>query len=128
MTKVYIAGFFDTRARLRPYRDALVDMGYTITATWLDEEGVTYESTQADYHLACAVRDLQEVKACDMIIVDTLDVTPRGGREVEFGISLTKSIPRYIVGPVRNVFHQMATKRFSTWEDALEYFARGPEI
>jgi len=132
--KVYIAGFFDTRVRLRPYRDALNAMGdYRVLSTWLDEtkdnnetytvkgEGKLLLRSRQDDLTFFAIRDVAEVKQSDVFILDTIDETPRGGREVEFGIALTRHIPRYRVGPARNVFHYLVTAHFDTWEELLDF-------
>ena len=134
MKRIYIAGFYDTRARLRPYRDALNAMGYKVLSTWMDEmetnetytvagEGkIMLEARKGDLTYF-AVRDITEIKSADLFIIDTLDETPRGGREVEFGIALTRHIPRYMVGPIRNVFHYLAAAHFDTWEELLGFLS-----
>ena len=119
MSDIYIAGFFDTRARLLPYRDRLKKAGHCILSTWLEEENVTYQGTSEAYHKACAERDLHQVEHADLFILDTLDETPRGGREVELGLALARRIPVYLVGPVRNVFHQLVQRKFDDWPSCL---------
>ena len=69
-----------------------------------------------------AIKDLAEIKSADLIILDTIDLTPRGGREVEYGFALgqfqTKSIWR--VGPVRNVFHELVDRAYETWDQLMQ--------
>jgi hypothetical protein len=119
--KVYVAGFFDSQARLKETALRLADLGYEITSTWLDE--VPTPDPDEHYLNMCAIRDLEDIKRSDAVILDTQDINPRGGREVEWGVALTRMIPRYIVGPSRNVFHRLATLHFTTWESALDHFA-----
>ena len=75
-----------------------------------------------------ALRDLAEIRSADLIIVDTFDVTERGGREVEFGFALGRfqGIETWIVGPMRNVFHRLADLVFDDWAQALEFLTPVP--
>lgn len=113
---IYLASFFDTRERLRPIRDKLQEMGHTVVSSWIDEQetviGLTPQQSRA-----AASRDLEEIKACDLLILDTLDENSRGGREVEFGYTLDSMAIAWIVGPTRNIFHSLATHHFTTWEE-----------
>lgn len=136
--RIYIAGFFDTRERLYPVRDTLNTMGHEVTSTWLDEQQndkapgevsktiaeamKKYEGTTSADYLGYAVRDLADIDRSDLVAVDTADITPRGGREVEVGYALGTGKHVVVVGPQRNVFHMLAVEVFPTWEDAYNYF------
>lgn len=121
---VYIAGYFNTRQRLRPIRDKIREMGYEVLSSWLSErpqpdaEGSTLAAHER--YRQFAQRDLLEIEACDLIIVDTIDVTKRGGREVEYGYAGALGKKRWIVGPTRNVFHFLCNRHFDTWPEALQ--------
>ena len=119
--KVYLASFFDTRTRIRPYADQIWHKGHEVVSSWLNETAKPELMTKEEFWKKLAIKDLAEVKQADMIIVDTLDVTPRGGREVEYGFALAhfQTKHAWIVGPVRNVFHELADKRFDSWEECL---------
>ena len=121
--KIYLASYFNTRARLLPIRDAIAVMGHRVVSTWLDEgpepnEGKNVLPEEERYGLY-ALRDYQEIKDCDLLIADTFDVTERGGREVELGYALGKMKQVWVVGPRRNVFH-FTVRHFETWENALK--------
>jgi nucleoside 2-deoxyribosyltransferase len=120
--KIYLASFFDTRERIRPYANKLWEMGHEITSTWLNEVARPEGMTTEEFWKKLAIKDLAEINAADLLILDTIDVTPRGGREVELGFALgrfqTKSI--YMVGPVRNVFHTLVDRRFDSYDALLE--------
>ena len=131
--RVYIAGRFEDRARLAAEAQRLQNLGpvCTVISSWLkefDPVGMT-EHTVATAAItpaearAYAVRDIQEVKTANVFILDSQGTNIRAGREVEWGIALTRMIPRYIVGPARNVFHELATRRYDTWDAFLEEFA-----
>lgn len=120
---LYIASFFDTRARLKPVVATLTSLGYTLMSRWLDEaSGATYTTSTPEYLADCAWRDLLDIGVSDIVVIDTIDATPRAGREVELGWALGLGKTCYVVGPKRNVFHEII-RNFATWEDALEYFA-----
>ena len=127
--KLYIASYFNTCERLRPYVRQLQDAGHIITSTWLSEPiplGMSMEdyltSLTPKQKLSFAQRDVGEVLQSDALILDTLDEDPRGGREVEWGAFVFDMIDEgYIVGPKRNVFHELAVEVFPTWEACVEY-------
>ena len=118
--KLYIAGFFDTRERLYPIRDRLKAMGHVVTSRWLGEDlTADYQIKSEEYWIECAKRDKEDILRADVILIDTLDVTPRGGREVEYGIAMMTGKLCYVVGPLRNVFHRLAHRHFHTWEECI---------
>ena len=97
-------------------RDHVQALGHTVIGTWLDEEGS--ETPTPQDALSYAVRDLGEVRTADLLILDTLDVNERGGREVEYGAAFAWGIPTVRVGPARNVFHQLQ-KEYPDWDTLL---------
>lgn len=127
--KVYIAATFESLTRLRPVRDALQQLGHVVVSSWLDEEPapVTAESIQGKEAFDYALRDTQEVRKADTMILDTLDVNDRGGSQVEWGYALALGYRKMIrVGPVRNIFHQYAMKAYPDWQSCLADIAKNP--
>ena len=129
--KLYIASYFNTRERLRPYVRQLQDAGHLITSTWLTEPlkpGKIAEETELRCYTngelrSFAMQAVDDILSSDVLILDTLDEDPRGGREVEWGAFVFDMIDNgCIVGPKRNVFHELAMKVFPTWEACVEYF------
>lgn len=126
--KVYIASFFDTRERLRPIRDQLWKMGHEVLSSWIDEAPRVAAMTEAEFARKTAIKDLAEVKQAELLILDTLEVSPRGGggREVEYGVALghfqTKLV--FHVGPIRNIFHHLADRHFDSWPEVLDHLRR----
>ena len=113
---VYLAGLFDSRARLRAERARLIAAGLAVNSTWLDApEDASYAKPEAPLG-QIATKDLDEIDAADLLIVDTLDVTPRGGREFEAGFAVGRGKPVLVIGPARNVFHHLCP-RFESWDD-----------
>lgn len=112
---IYIASFFDTRERLFPVRDMLTARGILVTSTWLDEE----TGAPVSEYASIALRDIRDIDRATMVVVDTFDVTPRGGREVELGYALGTGKKCYSVGPRRNVFHHLIPA-FESWEQFVQ--------
>lgn len=129
MLKVYIASKFSSRYRLRPLKFKLEQLGFKVLSDWIDNNpldetiGGDYDSigNHPDASHDIAERDLRQVKECHIFIIDTQDVSPTGGREVELGMALLREAP-YIfrVGPIRNVFHaHKSIIVMKSWEELL---------
>jgi hypothetical protein len=117
--KIYLAGRFEARERLKAIRDRLRVLGHQVVSTWMDEESAgAPDDTAGRYY---ALRDLAELRQANALFLDTLDADDRGGREAEWGYSLGRMYgERVIVGPATgNIFHALATRRFPTWEDCF---------
>ena len=121
--RVYLAARFETRHTLRPIRDALWKLGHEVVSTWIDETVKPAGMSQDVFWKKLALKDLAEIKSADLFVLDTHVGSERGGKEVEFGFALggfqAKQV--FIVGPIRNVFHELCDQRFDTWEDFLSY-------
>lgn len=134
--RIYIAGAFEDKSFLRFRRDEIEAIGHVVTSSWLDETLSTNPGLAARYVTdvitpeaarAIAVRDLSEVHASDVLLIDTNGTNVRMGREVEFGYALAhgeQTIQTVIVGPRRNVFHELAGKQFGTWKEALKWLTK----
>lgn len=119
MIKVYIASKFSSRYRLRPIKFKLQQLGFNVLSDWIDNNPLD-ETIGGDYdsipnHMGAAhdisQRDIEQVRAADIFIIDTQDISATGGRECELGIALTQIPPSQIfrVGPIRNVFMPIIT-------------------
>lgn len=128
--RIYIASFFETKDRLQEPKKALWKLNHEVVSSWLDEapRGEFMPTTEI-FWKKLAMKDLAELERADAIILDTLDVNPRGGREVEFGFALAGWQNKLvcIVGPYRNVFHTLADKQFNTWDECLAWF-KNPHV
>jgi len=118
--RIYVAGYFDTRERLRPFVARLREMGHEVVSRWMDEpDGAAYATSTEAYLTECAIRDLEDIQKAEVVLVDTIDETPRGGREFEAGFAHAIGRVVYIVGPARNVFHRLVRERWDTWDEAF---------
>jgi hypothetical protein len=118
-TLVYLAAKFESQLAMAFVRKVLEDSGkYEVVSSWLDE---TDSDASAFAKSGYASRDLNDLDAAELFILDTVDTNIRGGREVEFGYALANDVPTIVVGPRRNVFHELADEKFASWTDALAY-------
>ena len=113
----YIAGKYTAKERLRRERAQLRRMGFSVSASWLDESYEEDADATDEVKQANADRDLQEVWKANAFILDTLDESVTGGREVELGAALTGYKTFYLVGPPRNIFHYAPDFKFDSWAE-----------
>lgn len=129
--KIYIAGAFEDKKRLRTMGDRLKELGHEITASWLysnDDEEITFckevrpysaeEYAQAD---KIGRRDTMDVENSDILILDTFGRSG-GGRDWEASIAYTSKKGVIRIGPPRTVFHcLLMIDSFHSWEDLLSF-------
>ena len=120
--KIYLAASFQAQRRIRPLRDKLFSMGHTVISSWLEENMVPAGMSQEIFDRQLAVKDLQEVKCADIIIVDTMEPSTTGGRYAELGFSLAQPMLKYHVGPINSIFERLVDVHFDTWDECFEYF------
>lgn len=127
--KVYIAGRFTGRERLARRAEDLkrVDPKVKILSSWLtprteaEHKDYPYDEAEARVY---AMRDLDELWLADVLILDTIDDSNTGGREVELGYALGRVNQVIIAGPRRNVFHYLADLQYDNWSDLLLDWSR----
>src|SRR3990167_2433998 len=125
--RVYIAGRFHSRFRLRQMREEVRRLGFACASSWMDEQDGDYPVPR-QRSLEGARRDIAEIALADFFVLDTLDESITGGREVELGLYLSSLLvvgaahikPVVLIGPVRNIFHELAQWRCRDWSDGLE--------
>lgn len=156
-TTIYLAGKYDmSKERLRAVRETLRSMGFVVTSSWLDEtatesfggSSMPESSDASDAKMrANAIRDMREVLDADVFLLDTLDESASGGREVELGLAMATFLgdlslrldgddlelldhehggdycktTLQIVGPKRNIFHHLAHFHYENWDEALAW-------
>ncbi len=112
MNRIYIAGKFEARARLRTYAETILGYGHRVVSSWLFAPLVQGQ----DSAVREAYRDLEEVVLSDLLILDTYDESTTGGRDVEFGVAYANGIEIWVVGPERNIFHALSADHFPVTE------------
>lgn len=93
-------------------------MGHECDCVWLDV-AEDYPVPPEEAYLE-SYRNIRELEKATLFILDTIDESITGGREVEFGIALHRGIKRWRIGPIRNIFHTLTQKDFNTWEEVLK--------
>lgn len=117
--KIYIAGKWEARARLKAVALEVTELGHEVTASWLDTPDAAYGL--GDTEAAHAREDVRDVCRSDMLILDTLNESHTGGREFEAGLmfGLTQRVWR--VGPARHIFHLLAHEAFEDWIACIKH-------
>jgi len=109
---------------LREPADILWKMGHEVVGTWLQETHKPSIMTSEEHKRKLAIKDLTEVKSADLVILDNRQSS--GGKNCEWGFGLAGFHYKllWLVGEPSNVFHYLADKQFSTWEECLEELNR----
>lgn len=120
--RIYIAGQFESRKRIRNHAHVLWSQGYNIVSTWLNEVSRPPGMSHEEFMRKLAMKDVAEVQSTDLFIQDTFKMSYRGGAATEFGLALRayQSKIIWVVGPLRSVFHYLTDRHFDTWEAAIK--------
>lgn len=120
--KLYLAGASKRIEELRECRKSVVQLGHQVTSTWLEEK----EGERDEFR---ALRDLQDIRAADLIVSLTSPGIGKGGRHVEFGVALALEKHQAIVGPREHVFHYLScVSQFDDTESFLTWLEQQPTI
>ena len=130
--KCYTAATFAEQARIRGHKEILIQLGHTITSSWLEEslyvrpDGMPEET----FERKMAMKDLQEVAMADCFILDVENPSKTAGKMVETGFALAKHKLVYVVGkpPPHSIFLLLADKHFDTWDELFEHFRSNHKI
>lgn len=125
--KIYLSGMFEERNRLRPIRDTLWTFGHDVVSSWLDETMAPKGMDQATFFRKLGTKDLLEIASADLLILDTLNVSGRGGAAFEAGFAFGRysRCQVWLVGPKLNPFHELFDKVFLDWNTCLEELSDG---
>lgn len=119
---IYLAGRFVRQEDLKLLRKYLhATTLHRVTSRWLDIDQLEFEDGNwASYANACAERDLDDVKAADLLILDLPEPkVGKGGLYVELGYALALNKRVWIVGTRTNVFcHTTGVEYFPNWIEA----------
>jgi hypothetical protein len=125
--KAYIAGKWGARERLRVIAEKVRWAGHEVTSSWLlPTIGVAegeWSQLSGEEAARTAKRDLDEIANSECLILDTIDESNTGGREVEWGFALAVGLVVARVGPARNGFHALCPG-FDSWDECLTVLER----
>lgn len=111
--KFYLAAKFSKYKILQGVKRDLEIAGHTVTSRWIDSKHSinTNNMTQREIeheNMRFALEDIDDLYNADSSINFTQEPTAeimRGGRHVEFGISLHIHKRIFVIGPRENIFH-----------------------
>lgn len=115
--RVYLAAPYQSRDQIKTYGQELERIGFTVTSSWLDEkhdinEGTTGAATELSTQEVAthAAADLADIDRSQLLVLFTEAAVGHrggGGRHVETGYAIAKTIPVLVVGEPENVFHRL---------------------
>lgn len=107
--KIYLASPFEKQAEMRTLRKVFQKDGHSVIARWLDEPAEAFSA--GDIHFQNhALRDLEDITACDLVVVNNPSDyfhAGTGGRHVELGFALGLKKEVILYGWPSNVFHAL---------------------
>ena len=119
--KVYLAARFERRDELRGYRDALQKEGIEVTSRWLDCSPRP-DTASSEFELFLkewGIKDEEDVRRSDALVLFTHGEGGRGGMNVEYGLAVGLGKRVLLVGPWVNAFHLLpTTTRCASFEEA----------
>lgn len=107
--KIYLASRFSYGSKMRAYRHDLEHTyGHEVTSRWIDFDKRPTKKEWEVYAEIIATNDLEDIKACDLIIVDASEQSTRGGYHTELGLAVALGKRAIVITPngpdVNNVF------------------------
>lgn len=125
--KIYTAATFSEQKRIRAHKETLVQLGHSVTASWLEEQVKPNGMTDEQFGRKMANKDLREIAAADCIILDLLNPSKTSGKMVEWGFAMAHHKLAYVVAPgdtmtPGHIFLTLADGIFDSWESLFEHF------
>lgn len=121
--KIYIAGMFGRQKEFQVHRDKLINLGYTVTSTWL-EENFADPLKDVESSRQAALLDLKDISKSNVFLVFTEHSNIgyyTGGRHVEFGYALALGLIIILCGPRENVFfHHERVNQVNDIDSAIQ--------
>lgn len=114
MKKIYLAASWIRQLEISSIAHELRNIGVDVISSWIDETGEDPIVGKRKRLTENAIRDLSEVRACDVfvrfadVLVGLVPATlATGGRMVEMGVALALGKPVYLVGFEQNIFDHL---------------------
>jgi hypothetical protein len=123
--KIYCAGKFARREELRAQAHKLWSLGFDIVSSWLNESTRPEWMTHEEFFTKLGRKDLEEISAADILILEAVQPSETGGKECEWGFALGQNHRKlcWLVGTPKNPFHYLADKVFSDWDSCIAFLA-----
>lgn len=104
-------------------KDEIWQLGHQVLSTWLDEVAKPEFMNVLDFRIKLAIKDLCEVSAADLLILDSMESS--GGKNFEAGFAFAHHQNKlfWVIGKCSNIFQELADDHFDSWDDCLKYLA-----
>ena len=131
MTKIYVAGSYNGRHRIRTEASKLAAIGDTvILSRWFCDDDFIEKAWDKDFAgrvaETMAMSDLHAILEADLVVVDTFEPSTSGGRYVELGAAIVRSLDgrcRVVhIGPPTNIFETLVREHYDSWADFLREY------
>lgn len=125
--RIYVAGTFTDQKVLRAEAHRLWELGHEVTGSWLNEVAKPYGMGKKEFWKKLAMKDVMEVGMADLIILDNRQSS--GGKNTEWGIGIGQFQKKllWLVGESSTVFHELADRQFSSWDELIDSIGEGSE-
>lgn len=124
----YLASGFNRRYLLRGLRDELQTMPahHKVISSWIDiEDRIEMGDPGYDEFAAkVSLRNLEDLKLSNALIIDSNGIFPdnKGGVHFEYGWSLARGNPVYLIGPRTMSFHWLPwLQQFKNSKEFIDY-------
>ena len=123
--RIYLASNFSNSVKMRHYKQILEDRGFHITSRWVNyNERPEKNGEWEKLAMKISMNDFADVDTCEVMIIDALRPSTRGGYHTELGIAyaLNKKIIIINSTPLdSNVFFFLPEIIFvSSWGEAIK--------
>lgn len=116
--KVYLCAQFARQNEMCSYREDLLQVGWHVTSTWLDE----IEDSRTD-PAVYAYNDILDIDNSDAVIffsgppyLGSIEECSRGGRHFELGYAFHAGKTCILIGGAENIFHSLPNMiHFQSW-------------
>jgi len=118
--KIYIAASFHGAARIFEEAEVLADLGHIITGVWFQSFDPLEKMWDGNFggRIAevMALRDFSGIDRAKIVIIDTLEESSSGGRNVELGYALAKDKRIILIGEPTTIFFSLIRESYETWD------------
>ena len=131
--KLYIAASFTQQKRIREWKEKLIQLGYTVLSSWLEEQIKPEGMDDEQFGRKMANKDLREIASSDCFIIDLESPSTTMGKMVELGFAIANHKLIYVVAPSGtltkgHIFCLLADKIFPSFDELLEVLPSKKEI
>lgn len=124
--KIYLCGKFSKRFGFKLIRNFLHGIGCNVVSSWIDQEdgGADYPT----HRKKIAERDIEDVRRCDIMIVDS-EPSTKGGMHFEAGFAYALGKKIVLIGTSDMLFSTLADVQFpGGWTEFYDFIGKGGRL